>query len=87
MKISFLGQGFEPESVNSVGNILLRLFKDEKFNSFYAVPSRPQRNAPAPRRWRSTQRRCPATGAVPGAEATAAVRALPPARHGYAAGP
>lgn len=37
MKISFLGQGFEPESVNSVGNILLRLFKDEKFNSFYGI--------------------------------------------------
>lgn len=37
MKISFLGQGFEPESVNSVGNILLQLFKEEKFNSFYGI--------------------------------------------------
>ncbi len=37
MKISFLGQGFEPESVNSVGNILSKLFKEDKFHSFTGI--------------------------------------------------
>ncbi len=37
MKITFLGQGFESESKNSVGNSLIKLFKDNKFNSFTGI--------------------------------------------------
>ena len=37
MNISFLGQGFEHESPNSVGNNLIKLFKDKKFNSFIVI--------------------------------------------------
>jgi len=37
MKISFLGQGFEDESKNSVGNTLIKLFKEDKFHSFYGI--------------------------------------------------
>jgi Predicted HKD family nuclease len=37
MNISFLGQGFEHESPNSVGNNLIKLFQDKKFNSFIVI--------------------------------------------------
>lgn len=37
MNITFLGQGFEHKSPNSVGNNLIKLFKDKKFNSFTAI--------------------------------------------------
>ena len=37
MKVTFLGQGFEPESKNSVGNTLIKLFKENKFNSFTGI--------------------------------------------------
>lgn len=37
MNVAFLGQGFEPESINSVGNTLIKLFKDDRFNSFCGI--------------------------------------------------
>lgn len=37
MKISFLGQGFEPESKKSVGNQIVNFFKQTKFNSFTGI--------------------------------------------------
>ncbi len=37
MKIKFLGQGFESESKNSVGNTIIKLFKDSKFSSFTGI--------------------------------------------------
>jgi hypothetical protein len=37
MKITFLGQGFESESKKSVGNIIIKLFKENKFNSFTGI--------------------------------------------------
>lgn len=37
MKITFLGQGFESESKNSVGNSIIKLFKESKFNSFTGI--------------------------------------------------
>jgi HKD family nuclease len=37
MNISFLGQGFEHKSPNSVGNNLIKLFKNKKFNSFIVI--------------------------------------------------
>jgi len=37
MKISFLGQGFESESKDSVGNIIIKLFKESKFSSFTGI--------------------------------------------------
>lgn len=37
MKITFLGQGFESESKNSVGNIIIELFKENKFSSFTGI--------------------------------------------------
>ncbi|CAA0217646.1 conserved hypothetical protein [Tenacibaculum maritimum] len=37
MKITFLGQGFESESKNSVGNVIIKLFKESKFNSFTGI--------------------------------------------------
>ncbi len=37
MNISFLGQGFEHKSPNSVGNNLIKLFQDKKFNSFIVI--------------------------------------------------
>ena len=37
MNITFLGQGLEPESLKSVGNNLIRLFKENKFNSFTVI--------------------------------------------------
>jgi HKD family nuclease len=37
MKIKFLGQGFESESKNSVGNTILKLFKESKFSSFTGI--------------------------------------------------
>ena len=37
MKITFLGQGFEPESKNSVGNAIIKLFKESKFSSFTGI--------------------------------------------------
>ena len=37
MKITFLGQGFEAESKNSVGNTVIKLFKETKFNSFTGI--------------------------------------------------
>ena len=37
MKITFLGQGFEAESKNSVGNTIIRLFKETKFSSFTGI--------------------------------------------------
>lgn len=37
MKITFLGQGFEFESKNSVGNIIIKLFKESKYSSFTGI--------------------------------------------------
>jgi HKD family nuclease len=37
MKVTFLGQGFEPESKKSVGNTIIKLFKENKFNSFTGI--------------------------------------------------
>lgn len=37
MKITFLGQGFESESKNSVGNAIIKLFKESKFCSFTGI--------------------------------------------------
>lgn len=37
MNISFLGQGIEPESKNSVGNQIIRLFQENKFNMFTGI--------------------------------------------------
>jgi HKD family nuclease len=37
MKITFLGQGFESESKNSVGNKIINLFSENKFNSFTGI--------------------------------------------------
>ncbi len=37
MKIIFLGQGFESESNNSVGNTVVKLFKESKFNTFTGI--------------------------------------------------
>ena len=37
MKVTFLGQGFESESTNSVGNIIIKLFKENKFSSFTGI--------------------------------------------------
>lgn len=37
MRITFLGQGFESESKNSVGNIIIKLFKESKFSSFTGI--------------------------------------------------
>jgi len=37
MKITFLGQGFESESKNSVGNTIIKLFKESKFSSFTGI--------------------------------------------------
>lgn len=37
MNITFLGQGYEPESINSVGNHLLKLLKEYNFHTFYAI--------------------------------------------------
>lgn len=37
MKITFLGQGFESESKKSVGNTIIQLFKENKFNSFTGI--------------------------------------------------
>ncbi|MDZ4072860.1 MAG: phospholipase D family protein [Sediminibacterium sp.] len=37
MKITILGQGFEKESENSVGNYLMKFLKDKNFHSFYAI--------------------------------------------------
>lgn len=37
MEITFLGQGFESESKNSVGNTIIKLFKKSKFNSFTGI--------------------------------------------------
>ena len=37
MKITFLGQGFESESKNSVGNAIIKLFKENKFSSFTGI--------------------------------------------------
>ena len=34
MKISFLGQGIEPASINAVGHLLVKYLKEKKFNSF-----------------------------------------------------
>jgi len=37
MNVSFLGQGFEPESINSVGNTLIRLFQEDRYHSFCGI--------------------------------------------------
>ncbi len=37
MKVTFLGQGFEAESKNSVGNTIIKLFKETKFSSFTGI--------------------------------------------------
>lgn len=37
MKISFLGQGYEVKSKNSVGNKLIECFSDQSFHSFYGL--------------------------------------------------
>lgn len=37
MKITFLGQGFESESKDSVGNTIIKLFKENKFKSFTGI--------------------------------------------------
>ncbi len=37
MKITFLGQGFESESKNSVGNSIIKLFKESKFSCFTGI--------------------------------------------------
>lgn len=37
MKVSFLGQGFESESKDSVGNTIIKLFKENKFSSFTGI--------------------------------------------------
>lgn len=37
MKITFLGQGFESESKKSVGNTIIKLFKENKFSSFTGI--------------------------------------------------
>lgn len=37
MKVTFLGQGFESDSLNSVGNIVTKLFKESKFSSFTGI--------------------------------------------------
>ncbi|MFA9193076.1 phospholipase D family protein [Flavobacterium sp. FBOR7N2.3] len=37
MKITFLGQGFESESKKSVGNTMIKLFKENKFTSFTGI--------------------------------------------------
>ena len=37
MKTTFLGQGFESESKNSVGNSIIKLFKESKFSSFTGI--------------------------------------------------
>lgn len=37
MKISFLGQGYEPESTNAVGNRLKSLFANACFNKFFCL--------------------------------------------------
>jgi len=37
MTISFLGQGFEAESISSVGNTLIKLFQEDKFHSFCGI--------------------------------------------------
>lgn len=37
MKITFLGQGFESESKSSVGNTIIKLFKESKFSSFTGI--------------------------------------------------
>lgn len=37
MKITFLGQGYEPESVNAVGNHLMKNLATKNFHSFFGV--------------------------------------------------
>ncbi|MCK5168429.1 MAG: phospholipase D family protein, partial [Bacteroidales bacterium] len=37
MKISFLGQGFEHESKNAIGNLIIKLFSEDKFYSFTGI--------------------------------------------------
>jgi len=37
MKTTFLGQGFESESNKSVGNTIIKLFKENKFSSFTGI--------------------------------------------------
>lgn len=37
MNISFLGQGFEEKSVNSVGNQLVKFFADKQFHTFTGI--------------------------------------------------
>jgi len=37
MKVTFLGQGFEPESIDSVGNYLLKLLSQEGFHTFTGI--------------------------------------------------
>jgi len=37
MEIKFLGQGYEKESVNSVGNHLIKFLADEELESFTAI--------------------------------------------------
>lgn len=37
MKITFLGQGFESASKQSVGNTIIKLFKENKFSSFTGI--------------------------------------------------
>lgn len=37
MNISYLGQGYEPESFNAVGNKLKSLFSDVRFSKFFCL--------------------------------------------------
>lgn len=37
MKITFLGQGYEPESVNAVGNHLMKFLASKNFESFFGI--------------------------------------------------
>ena len=37
MEIHLLGQGYEKESANSVGNYLIKLLSDKEFESFTAI--------------------------------------------------
>ncbi len=35
MELKYLGQGFEPESKNAVGNILSELFQNDVYDTFF----------------------------------------------------
>ena len=37
MNITFLGQGYEPDSVNAVGNYLIKFLSDEQFHTFWGI--------------------------------------------------